>query len=181
MSEIGVRLEGLRRQARQAIRYRKISGDIRKLEATLYAVNWETALARLAQAEAELGDAKAAFAAATVAQAEVGREAKRRGRAAAGAAREGRRGRCRLSGCGTPRDELEREEAQLKARRQELIARRAEAAADLQHEIEIGSDAAAAANARLDDEEARLRRETDGSGGAYRGSAPRRRRTPPPR
>ena len=78
MGEIGVRLEGLRRQARQAIRYRKISGEIRKLEATLYAINWETALARLAEAEAELAEAE-------------GRVRRRQGRAGGGGATARRR------------------------------------------------------------------------------------------
>ena len=43
------------------MRYRKISGEIRKFEAMLYVINWETALARLAEAEAELADAEAAL------------------------------------------------------------------------------------------------------------------------
>ena len=81
MAEIETRLEDLRRQARQAVRYRKISGEIRKLEAMLYVINWETALARLAEAEAELADAEAQFAAATNAQAEAARaEAQAAGR-----------------------------------------------------------------------------------------------------
>ena len=55
------RLEGLQRQARQAIRYRKISGEIRKAEAMLSALHWETAVARLAEAEAELAEADSAL------------------------------------------------------------------------------------------------------------------------
>jgi chromosome segregation protein len=53
--------------------------------------------------------------------------------------------------------EIDREEAERKARREELIARRAEAANDLKHETEIGNDATAAAE-KLSEEEAELRR-----------------------
>jgi chromosome segregation protein len=162
MGEIGGTLEGLRRQARQAVRYRKISGEIRTLEATLYALHWEAALARLADAEAELTAAKEAYAAASAHQTEAAKAEAvagaslpqlRAAAASAGAALERLRNAAR---------ELEREEAERKARRAELIARRAEADADLRHEIEIRSDANSGL-ARLGDEEARLQRETEDS------------------
>ena len=68
---IGGRLEALRRQARQAVRYRKLSGEIRQAEAMLAALHWDAATARLAEAEAELSAAGAAFAAASAKQAEA--------------------------------------------------------------------------------------------------------------
>jgi chromosome segregation protein len=160
MAEIETRLDDLKRQARQAVRYRKISGEIRKFEAVLYVINWETALARLAEAQAELVDAETQFAAATAAQAGAQRaEAEAAGRlpplrdrvnTASGALD---RARAAVAA-------LDREEMQLKARRQELIARRYQAGADLQHESEIGHDAQAAAE-RLDAEEQDLRRATE--------------------
>ena len=61
VSEISGRLEGLKRQARQAVRYRKLSGEIRKAEAILSALHWEAAEARLAEAEVELTEAREAF------------------------------------------------------------------------------------------------------------------------
>jgi chromosome segregation protein len=158
MSELGGRLDGLKRQARQAIRYRKISGEIRKAEAILSALHWEHALARLAEAEAELSEASRALAAASEAQRAAAAEeeaaverlpALRQKAGAAAAALE------RLQHAA---EAIDREEAQLKARRQELNARRAQAAADLKNEAELGADAEAAF-ARLDDEEARLRQE----------------------
>src|SRR5688500_7585662 len=57
MNEIGGRLEALRRQARQAVRYRKLSGEIRQAEAMLAALHWDAATARLGEAEAELSAA----------------------------------------------------------------------------------------------------------------------------
>ena len=44
MAEIDGRLEGLRRQARQAVRYRKISGEIRKSRRCSTVMHWEAAL-----------------------------------------------------------------------------------------------------------------------------------------
>jgi chromosome segregation protein len=170
MTEIGGRLEGLRRQARQAVRYRKLSGEIRKSEAVLQVLNWNAAVSRLSEAETELGEATAAFAAAAAAQAEAARNEAVAGRrlpelrdqaAAAGAALQ----RLRLAAA-----DLDREEARLKARREELSGRRAQAAADLRHESEIGSDATAAF-ARLDEEEAKLRQ--DGEAAAERIAAAR--------
>ena len=159
MAEIEGQLDGLKRQARQAIRYRKISEEIRKAEAILYVINWESALARLAEAEAELLAAGTHFAEVSAAQTEAGRAEAEvaarlpalRDKAAAAAAK--------LERLKVAAAEIDREEAQRKARRQELIARRAQADADLRHEGEIGSDANAAAE-RLDAEEAKLGAET---------------------
>ena len=57
LTEIERQLEGLRRQARQAVRYRNLSGEIRKTEATALAVRLRTASEALAAAEQELADA----------------------------------------------------------------------------------------------------------------------------
>lgn len=54
LAEIERQLEALRRQARQAVRYRTISGEIRKGEATALAVRYATALDAVAAAQAEL-------------------------------------------------------------------------------------------------------------------------------
>jgi chromosome segregation ATPase len=124
MHEIGTRLEGLRRQARQAIRYRKLSGEIRRAEATLYLLNWEAALARLAEAEAEFAAASATLDGAAAAQTEAAKNEAvaahrlpeiREAAAAASAALQRARSAAEV---------LDREEAQLKARRHELSARR---------------------------------------------------------
>ena len=92
MAEIEGRLDGLRRQARQAVRYRKISEEIRRSEAILYVINWENALARLAEAEAELAAAEAHFAEVAAAQSDAAREEADVRRTAPLAAREGCRG-----------------------------------------------------------------------------------------
>ena len=92
MAEIEGQLDGLKRQARQAVRYRKISEEIRRAEAILYVINWEGALARLAEAEAELPRPARITRRRRRAQAEAARRGRKcRRRRAAGAAREGRR------------------------------------------------------------------------------------------
>src|SRR5689334_6086150 len=50
--EIDTQLDLLRRQARQAVRYRNLSGQIRKAEATVLHLRWLAASAALAEAEA---------------------------------------------------------------------------------------------------------------------------------
>ena len=159
MAEIESQLDGLKRQARQAVRYRKISEEIRRAEAILYVINWEGALARLAEAEAELQAAGVNFSEATAAEGDA-RKAETeaagmlpllRENAAAAAAK--------LERLKAAAAEIDREEAQLRARRNELIARRGQAEADLRHEGEIGGDANAAAE-RLDAEETKLKAES---------------------
>ena len=49
--QLETQLESLKRQARQANRYRNIAGDIRKAEATILHLKW--AAAKLVNAEAE--------------------------------------------------------------------------------------------------------------------------------
>ncbi len=163
MAEIEGQLDGLKRQARQAVRYRKISEDIRRAEAILYVINWENALARIAEAEAELDAAGTHFSEASVAQLEAGKAesdaAERlpalRDKAAAAAAK--------LERLKAVAAEIDREEAQRRARREELVARRVQAEADLRHEGDIGNDASAATE-RLDAEEEKLRTETEEAG-----------------
>ena len=51
IAQVDTQLETLKRQARLATRYRSLSGDIRRAEATLYHIRWVTA--RFAEKEAE--------------------------------------------------------------------------------------------------------------------------------
>jgi chromosome segregation protein len=160
MAEINGRLEGLRRQARQAVRYRKISTEIRKSEATLYVIHWQAAEARLAEATRELEGAKEAFAAAQAAQQEAAEAETEAAELLPELRRRANDARAKLERLRLAAKEIDREEAERKARREELIARRSEAAADLHHENEIGGEAIAATE-RLDEEETKIRRETE--------------------
>jgi chromosome segregation protein len=65
ISEVEGQLASLKRQARQASRYRNLSGHIRKAEALAHYLRWTEAQARAAAAAEELTAAAAAVAAAT--------------------------------------------------------------------------------------------------------------------
>jgi chromosome segregation protein len=169
MGEVVSRLDGLRRQARHAARYRKLSGEIRSAEAVLSVLHWEAAVARYAGAEAELGAAVAAYAEAASRQAAAAREEAVAGhqlpklREGAAAAHAGLQ-RLRVAA-----GELDREEARLIARREELSGRREQAAADLRHETEIAEDARTA-TAQLDEQEGQLRAEAAASAAQIAGA-----------
>jgi chromosome segregation protein len=55
IAQVEQQLDQLKRQARLAVRYRSISGDIRKAEATLYHIRWVAARVAEKEAEAEQG------------------------------------------------------------------------------------------------------------------------------
>ncbi len=65
IGEVETQLAGLKRQARQASRYRNLSGHIRKAEALAHYLRWTAAEARAVQAAQELAIAAAAVAAAS--------------------------------------------------------------------------------------------------------------------
>ena len=160
VNEITGQLETLKRQARQAVRYRNISGAIRKAEATLFLIRWQAACERHAEADAALTSATALLAEATEAQTAAAKDEaiaetklpELRERAAEASAA--------LQRIEISVQELEREEERLAARRRELETRRDEAAQDLTRETEIRSESDAAI-ARLDEERDQLISETE--------------------
>ncbi|MCA1297799.1 AAA family ATPase [Stappia indica] len=121
--QIEGQLDGLKRQARQASRFRNLSAEIRAAEATLYYLRWLDCRDQLAAAEQEHAAAEAEVAEATAAQAETAKaqaiaaykvpEA-RDGAASAGAA---------LQRLLIARNELDGEERRARERLSELSAR----------------------------------------------------------
>jgi chromosome segregation protein len=165
LSEFEVRLESLKRQARQAARYRALSAEIRRGEATLALLRWLEARGRVEDGEAEareavrLADEKAveqARLAADQATGAAGLPALRETEAAAGAALQ----RLRLAA-----GEVDAEERRIRARLEELDRRLLQIDSDLAREAGLGDDMAAAL-AGLDDEEATLVGEDDDAGAA---------------
>ncbi|NRG19766.1 chromosome segregation protein SMC [Rhizobiales bacterium] len=69
--QIDQQLDGLKRQARQASRYRNLSSEIRQTEATLLYLRWLEGKAQLEAAEAEAQSAAQEMATATATQAEA--------------------------------------------------------------------------------------------------------------
>jgi chromosome segregation protein len=159
IGQLAAQIDGLKKQAKQAIRYRNVSGQVRKAEATLYHLRWSAAAREVAEAERakdigvrEVADRTAAEAAASTRQATVQatlpdlREAEAR----AGAA---------LHRLNTTLADLDREESRAKDRVAELDLRLKQFAADGEREQRMAADADAAI-ARLAAEEEVIRAET---------------------
>ncbi|HQF31796.1 MAG TPA: chromosome segregation SMC family protein, partial [Hyphomicrobiales bacterium] len=138
--EIDQQLESLKRQARQATRYRSISADIRKAEATLFHLRWTAARGAVREADAELATARRAVAERATAQGEAAkneavaalrmpelREAEARAAAA-------------LQRLTLARGELEAEEKRARARLAELAHRIAQLDEDIAREHRLAGE-----------------------------------------
>ncbi|MDE1974594.1 MAG: AAA family ATPase, partial [Hyphomicrobiales bacterium] len=158
IQQLAAQVASLKTQARQAVRYRNISGQVRRIEALLLHLRWMAAQAEVAEAERVKDETVRVVAArtgeqaaATTRQTEVAatlpalREAEARAAAA-------------LQRLIVARETLEQEEARAKARIEELNQRLEQFAADLDRERKLAADASAAL-ARLADEETTLKAE----------------------
>jgi chromosome segregation protein len=137
-------LRGLRSQARQAVRYRTLSEQIRRFEAMVLLLRWDAALAEEAgarkahaAAEAVVGTAMLEVAAATTAatEAAVRLPDLRRAEAEAAAALA----RLKVAG-----EQLDAEERRVAAARAEAERRRSDGRRDLEREGSLARDAASA-------------------------------------
>jgi chromosome segregation protein len=156
VKQLAGQIDGLKRQARQAIRYRNVSAEVRKVEATLYHLRWVGANAEVSDSEQAKDLSVRAVADATVAQSEAGKgreEAAERvpplreaeARAAAG-----------LQRLVMARDALDAEETRARERLAELDRRLAQFEEDVARERTLVADAEAAL-AQLAQEEETLR------------------------
>jgi chromosome segregation protein len=152
IGEIEQQFEALKRQARQATRYRNLSGEIRKAEATVLHLRWQAATEALGEAEAHLAEAADAATARAGEQATAAREQAEAGAdlpalrdeaARAGAALQ----RIKLAG-----EALVQEEARVRSRLTELDRRLAQLGEDIAREQRMVADNAAILS-RLDEEE----------------------------
>ena len=162
IGQLAAQVASLKTQARQAVRYRNISSQVRRTEALLLHLRWTAAKLETAEAERTKDEAVRVVAErtseqtiATTRQAEVAAELPALREAEARAA-------ATLQRLLVARDALEREEALAKERIAELDRRLAQYASDLQRERTLAADAAAALE-RLDAEEATLKTEAQAS------------------
>jgi chromosome segregation protein len=162
IGQLAAQVASLKTQARQAVRYRNISGQVRRTEALLFHLRWLGAQAEVGEAERTRDGAVRVVAArtseqtvATTRQAEVaaGLPALREAEARAAAA---------LQRLIIARETLEREEARAKERIAELDRRLEQFAADLARERTLAADAEAALE-RLAREETALKAEAQAS------------------
>src|SRR5262245_30660477 len=73
IGQLATQIDALKRQARQAVRYRQVSADVRKAEATLFHLRWVAANAEVAEAGRAKDEGVRRVADATGAQAEAAR------------------------------------------------------------------------------------------------------------
>ncbi|HWD57159.1 MAG TPA: chromosome segregation protein SMC [Stellaceae bacterium] len=165
-----VQLDGLKRQARQAQRYRRLSEQIRRTEARLLEARWRDAQAEAERVAAALREAERAVAAATESAAGAERQ-----RAAAEAALPPLRldeaaASAALHRLNHAREALDQELARIAAAREEAGRRREQLAGDAGREDEHVADADAAL-ARLAEERRALERAEAGDATARAAAA----------
>jgi chromosome segregation protein len=159
INQLAAQMDALKRQARQAVRYRAVAQQVRKAEATLFHLRWVGANAELAEAEGGKNAAVRVVAERTGEQAEA---SKRQALAAAElpALREAEaRAAAALQRLLMAREALEREETRAKERMAELDRRLVQLGDDIERERRLAADAEAAL-ARLAEEQEALARET---------------------
>ncbi len=136
IGQLASQLQALRRQARQAQRYREISGKIREAEALQHHLHWEAACALVEHEEAAFQDALGTVAQETKAEGEALRQQAEAAEKLQPLRDEEAARAAVLHRLSVERDALEREEARAKARQAELETRLAQASRDLAREEE---------------------------------------------
>ncbi len=168
IGQLAAQMDGLKKQARQAIRYRTVSAQVRKTEATLYHLRWTAASIEVTQADEAKDLCLREVATRTEAQTEA---AKRQALAAASLPdlreAEARAGAA-LHRLNVASQELDREETRAKDRIAELDLRLVQFAADAEREQRLAADAETAL-ARLAAEEETIRAEARESAGRRSG------------
>ena len=158
IGQLAAQVAALKTQARQAVRYRNISTQVRKTEALLLHLRWIAARTDLTDAERLKDEAVRVVAARTGEQTQA---STRQAQVAAGlpALREAEaKAAAALQRLLIARDALEREETRAKERISELDRRLEQFAADLERERALAADAEAALG-RLAAEETALKAE----------------------
>jgi chromosome segregation protein len=158
IGQLAAQVDGLKKQARQAIRYRTVSSQVRKAEATLYHLRWTAANSEVAEAEHAKDISVRTVADRVAAEA----EASKRQTLAAASLPELREAEARagaaLHRLNVALQDLDREEARAKDRIKELDLRLVQFAADIGREQRLAVDAEQAI-ARLAAEEETIRAE----------------------
>ncbi|HEY6254284.1 MAG TPA: chromosome segregation protein SMC [Xanthobacteraceae bacterium] len=169
INQLAGQVEALKRQAKQAVRYRVVAEQVRKAEATLFHLRWVAANRENIEAEHAKDLAVRVVAARTGEQAEA---SKRQALVAADlpSLREAEAGAAAaLQRLVIARETLEREERRARERIAELDGRLLQLDADIERERRLAVDAETALE-RLSTEEAALRREAE-TNAEQRGSA----------
>ncbi len=155
VSEIETQLDMLKRQARQAVRYRTLSGEIRKAEATVLHLRWLAAKAALGEAQTALAEAGRLQALCAEAQAVAGREQAEAAAALPELRDDAARAGAALQRMTIARETLDTEERRIRERIAHIERALTQLGDDLIREERMLSDNAAIL-VRLDEEEGGL-------------------------
>jgi chromosome segregation protein len=158
VGQLAGQIEGLKKQARQAIRYREVAAKVRKAEALLFHLRWVEAQAGVAETTHVHDLSVRAMAERTREQAEAARIQAIRASELPALREAEARAAAGLQRLTNAREMLDREEARAQERVAELDHRLTQFSADIAREQQQTSDADAALH-RLDAEDAELKEE----------------------
>jgi chromosome segregation protein len=161
IGQIAAQVDGLKRQARQAVRYKTVSAQVRKAEATLFHLRFLAAKAEVADGERARDLAIRAVAERTEAQAAAATQQANAAAVLPGLRDVEAKAAAALQRLVIARETLDREEARARERIAELERRLAHFADDLARENKLAADAEAAL-AGLGTEEEALKRTAEG-------------------
>ena len=158
VGQLAGQMEGLKKQARQAIRYREVAAKVRKAEALLYHLRWLEAHAGVAESTGTHDLSVREMAERTREQAEAARIQAVRASELPALREAEARAAAGLQRLTNAREQLDREEARAKERVAELDRRLTQFSADIAREQQQASDAEVALQ-RLDAEDTELKDE----------------------
>ncbi len=161
VTQLASQMDALKRQARQAIRYRVVAAGIRKAEATLFHLRWVNAQTEVADSERAKDLSVRTVADATLAQTEAGKQRDEAAVAVPPLRDAEVRAGAALQRLLSARDALDQEEARARERLAELERRLVQLAEDILRERALVSDAEATLQ-RLASEEETLKQEVQG-------------------
>ena len=163
IAELETQIESLKRQARQAVRFRNISTEIRQSEAILLHLRWSAAKQAQAEADSQLSEATSKVAAEAQAQMNAAKDQAIAADKLPGLREAEAKAAAALQRLTIARTQLEDEAERLAARVAELTRRIEQFDADMARERQHIADNEAIL-ARLDAEEEELRAQDTGSG-----------------
>src|SRR5947199_1782048 len=134
IGQLAQQIDALKRQARQAVKYKQVSADVRKAEATLFHLRWVAANAEAAEAAPGKDLRLRRLAEATREQAEAARIQAVRASELPALREAEARAAAGLQRLNNAREQLDREEERAKERVAELDPRRTQFAADIARE-----------------------------------------------
>jgi chromosome segregation protein len=162
IGQLASQMDGLKKQARQAIRYRTVSAQVRRYEAMLFHLRYIAAQTELNESESTKTAAVNLVAERTTAQARASTRQAETSTALPALRETEAKAAAALHRLNLAVQELEREEMRAKDRIGELDTRLVQLAADSEREMRLAADADAAV-AKLSGEEEAIRRETQDS------------------